>query len=147
DLDLTSACPMVEVDSEHTLAASFQRMLAQSQSALVSGWLEVPAHTFAASFQRIPALSQSALVRGWLPMSAGVAAIKLGSAHTLASSLQRMPALSQSDLVSGWLGASAASVIEATINPVANATIKTNAFINAAHECSLRIKCDTLAFI
>jgi len=69
DLGLASACPMVKVESEHTLAPSFQRMLALSQSALVSGWLEVLAHTFAASFQRMPALSQSALVRGWLSMS------------------------------------------------------------------------------
>jgi hypothetical protein len=48
-----------------------------------------------------------------------------------------MLALSHSNLVSGWLGASAASVIEETINPVANATIETNAFINPAHECFL----------
>src|SRR6476620_11168944 len=89
---------MVKVESEHTLAPSFQRVLALSQSALVSGWLEVPAHTFAASFQL-------------------------------------MLALSHSTLVSGWLGASAANVIEATINPVANAKIETTAFITPAHEC------------
>jgi hypothetical protein len=46
-----------------------------------------------------------------------------------------MPALLQSDLVSGWLGASAANVVEATINPVANAKIETDAFITPAHEC------------
>ena len=111
-------------------------MFALSQSALVSGWLVVPAHTFAASFQRMPALSQSALVRGWLSMSAanavedrGVAAVEFDSAHTLVSSLQCMLALSHSNLVSGWLGASAANVTEPTINPVANAKIETNAFI------------------
>jgi hypothetical protein len=65
----------------------------------------------------------------------GVAAVEFGSAHTLASSFQCMLALSHSNLVSGWLGASAANVIEATINPVANAKIETTAFINPAHEC------------
>ena len=127
---------MGKVEFQQTLAPSFQRMPAMSQSALVSGWLEVPAHTFADSFQRMSALSQSALVRGWLSMSAanavedrGVAAVEFGSAHTLASSLQCMPALSHSNLVSGWLGASAASAIEATIIPVANVKIETIAFI------------------
>src|SRR4029079_10934503 len=142
DFGLASACPMVKVESEHTLAPSFQLMLALSPSALVSGWLEVPTHTFAESFQRMPALSQSALVRGWLSISAanavedgGVTAVKFGSAHTLASSFQCMLALSHSNLVSGWLGASAANVTEPTSNPVANAKIETNAFITPAHEC------------
>src|SRR5262249_3286075 len=64
DLGLASACPTVKL--EHTLASSFQRMPALSQSALVSGWLGASAHTLAPSFQRMPALSQSALVSGWL---------------------------------------------------------------------------------
>jgi hypothetical protein len=46
-----------------------------------------------------------------------------------------MLALSHSTLVSGWLGASAANVIEATINAVANVKIETNAFITPTPEC------------
>src|SRR5262245_17274975 len=61
------ACPTVDIGSEeHTLAASFQRMAALAQSALVSGWPEVSAHTLAPSSQRMPALSQLDLVSGWL---------------------------------------------------------------------------------
>ena len=142
DLGLASVCPMVKVESEHTLVPSFQRMLALSQSALVSGWLEVPAHTFAELFQRMPALSQSALVRGWLSMSAAnvvedrdVAAVEFDSAHTLASSLQCILALSHSNLVSGWLGVSAAIVTEPTSNPVAQRKDRTNAFITPAAQC------------
>jgi hypothetical protein len=143
DLDLASACPMVKVESEHTLAPSFQRKPTLPQSALVSGWLKVSAHTLAPSFQRMPALSQSAPVNGWLEVSAANrvedpvgAAVEVGSAHTLAPSFQRMPPLSQSALVSGWTELSAANTIEANTKALANPKIETIAFIDSVHKLS-----------
>ena len=125
DLGLASACPMVEIDSEHTLAPSFQRKPALSQSALVSGWLEVSAANTVED-----------------PVGA---AVEVGSAHTLAPSFQRMPALSQSALVSGWTELSAANTIEANTKALANPKIETIAFIDPVHKLSKR-QCDVIPF-
>ena len=74
-----------------TLAASFQVMLALSQSSLVRGWLKLSAtQTLAASFQVIPALLQSSLVKGCrkTPVESVM--------HTFALSFDAISPLSQS---------------------------------------------------